>query len=274
MKLLFKYLILLPVLLLPGKEPSAHVYKETFEPAEPIVLIPGKVISDSLTNIGFLSLNSYSESGSEIRATYDFLKGVKTIHSEYITFAELRKHPGILDQFDILWFHRPDSTGFSDKETDPKILRSIKQYLVNGGNLFLTLGAFKYIMPLGLETVSPRDSIKSCIDEGYGRKLGLHSFREHPVFTGLNGGAYIWTPDKNLSTRITGYFGNMKPEKGKVIAVDWDYIFLQEGSKLLIEYNSGKGKVIAAGAYTWYSEPNFNRAHLELFTTNIFFIPY
>jgi hypothetical protein len=219
--------------------------------------------------IGFLSMDRYSESGLETRAAFDFLKGLKQFNVEYITFAELRKHPDILDRFDVLWFHRPDSTDFSEKETDPKILRKINEYLENGGNLFLTLDAFKYLIPLGLETIPPQDSVKSCADEGYGRKLGLHSFRDHPVFAGLNGGAYIWKPVKDLNTRITGYFGNMKPLNGKVIAVDWDYIFLREDSKLLIEYNPGKGKVIAAGAYTRYSEPNFNRAHLELFTTNV-----
>jgi hypothetical protein len=243
-----------------------------------IIFLSGKGLAgQSLTEqdksfhtIGFLSLNPYSESSSETKAAFDFLKGLKQFAGAYLTFADLRKHPGILDKTDLLWFHRFDSTSFSDMETDTKVLRKIKDYLENGGNLFLTLDAFKYIIPLGLETIAPRDSIKSCIDEGYGRKLGLHSFREHPVFAGLNGGAYIWAPVKDLSARITGYFGKMNPEKGKVIAVDWDYIFLREESKLLIEYNSGKGKVIAAGAYTRYSEPNFNKAHLELFTTNIF----
>lgn len=224
----------------------------------------------SVHTIGFLSLNSYSESSSEVKAAFDFLKGVRNFSSEYITFTELRKHPGILKHFDLIWFHRFDSTAFSDKESDPKILRIIKEYLENGGNLLLTLDALKYIIPLDLETISPRDSVKSCIDDGYGRKLGFHSFREHPVFSGLNGGAYIWIPVKDLSTRITGYFGKIKPENGKVVGVDWDYIFLREESKLLLEYQHGKGKVIAIGAYTHYSEPNFNRGHLELFTTNVF----
>jgi glycogen debranching enzyme len=270
MKLIFKYLVLVSVAFFPLKDLSAQEYKENSKPAETISSGSIQTANDSLIKIGFLSLNSYSESGPEIRAAFDFLKEQEKLTSEYITFTELRKHPDILNHFDLLWFHRPDSTGFHDEETNTKILRIINKYLDNGGNLFLTLDAFKYIVPLGLETVPPRDSIKPCVDVGNGRKLGLHSFRQHPVFSGLNGGAYIWAPVRDLTTRITGYFGNIKPEKGKVIAVDWDYIFLREESKLLIEYNPGKGKVIAAGAYTRYSEPNFNRAHLELFTINIF----
>jgi glycogen debranching enzyme len=108
------------------------------------------------------------------------------------------------------------------------------------------------------------------MDEGYGRKLGLHSFLNHPVFDGMFGGAYIMMPVKDTSFRVTGYFGNSLPEKGKVIAVDWDYIFLREDSKLMLEYHVGKGKVIAVGGYACYSVPNMNRNHLELFTANIF----
>jgi glycogen debranching enzyme len=77
-------------------------------------------------------------------------------------------------------------------------------------------------------------------------------------------------PVKDTAFRVTGYFGNSVPRNGKVIGVDWDYIFLREDSKLMLEYSAGKGKVIAVGGYACYSVPNMNRNHLERFTVNIF----
>jgi len=58
------------------------------------------------------------------------------------------------------------------------------------------------------------------------------------------------------------------PNNGKVIAVDWDYIFVRESSKIVMEYQVGKGKVIAVGGYMLFSEDNVNRQHLEKFTMN------
>jgi glycogen debranching enzyme len=151
-----------------------------------------------------------------------------------------------------------------------KAVKEISDFVTKGGNLLLTLNAFHYINTLGIEPVKPTDSIKQSIDEGYGRKLGFHAFLNHPVFDGMFGGAYLMMPVKDTAFRITGYFGSSLPVNGKVIGVDWDYIFLREDSKLMLEYNVGKGKVIAVGGYTCFSVPNMNRDHLELFIKNIF----
>ena len=122
---------------------------------------------------------------------------------------------------------------------------------------------------LGIESSPLSMRHKTSIDEGYGRKLGFHSFREHPVFKGLHGGAYIYQPEKDLTVRVHGFFGDNVPAEGKVVAIDWDYIFFREDSKLLVDYDFGEGKVVAVGGYTYYSKQNEQRLHLEQFSKNI-----
>jgi glycogen debranching enzyme len=227
-------------------------------------------IPDPVVKIAFLGKSPFTGIDKESRSAFDFLKTLKGFFPVYITFDEVRKNPKLLDSFRVAWFHRQDTSRFNSSEKDPKVLKEIKDFLNKGGNLLLTLNAFRYINTLGIEPVVPTDSIKPSVDEGYGRKLGFHSFLNHPVFDGMFGGAYVMMPVKDTAFRVTGYFGTSIPENGKVIGVDWDYIFLREDSKLMLEYNAGKGKVIAVGGYTCYSVPNRNRSHLERYTANIF----
>ncbi|MCX6249997.1 MAG: GH116 family glycosyl hydrolase [Bacteroidetes bacterium] len=224
--------------------------------------------NDHLLSVGFLTDKPYEKAGQESRAAFDFLHSFGGISASVVTFRDVKSHPNQLDGFQVLWFHRSDTTEFSDEETSSRVLQTIRKYLDKGGNLLLTLDAFRYLVNLGLEANPPETRFKPCIDEGYGRKLGFHAFRDHPVFEGLNGGAYINRPVKDLTIRQTGYFDNKLPQNGKVVAVDWDYIFLREDSKLVLEYSSGKGKILAIGAYTWFSMPNYNQEHLALFIKN------
>jgi glycogen debranching enzyme len=227
-------------------------------------------IPDSVIKIAFLGNEPFLNMNKESRSAFDFLKLNKRFYPVYVTFDELHKNPGLLHSYKVAWFHRQDTSHFTPSETDRTVLKGIKDFLYNGGNLLLTLDAFHYLNTLGIEPVKPADSLKPSTDEGYGRKLGFHAFLNHPVFDGMFGGAYIMMPVNDTAFRVTGYFGNSVPENGKVIGVDWDYIFLREDSKLMLEYHVGKGKVIAVGGYTCYSVPNMNRNHLELFTTNLF----
>ena len=82
-------------------------------------------------------------------------------------------------------------------------------------------------------------------------------------------GAYVLKPLSDTTILQTGYFVDDLPIKGRVVAVDWDYIFLREKSKMILEYFTGNGKVLAIGGYLLYSLPNRNRMHLEQFTQNI-----
>jgi glycogen debranching enzyme len=229
-----------------------------------------ETIPDSVSKIAFLGKGAFQNTDKESLAAFDFLKTLKGFSPVYVTFDELHKNPKLLDSFKAAWFHRQDTSNFSSSETDLKAVKEIRDFVTRGGNLLLTLNAFRYINTLGIEPVKPTDSIKPSIDEGYGRKLGFHAFLIHPVFDGMFGGSYIMVPIKDTTFRITGYFGSSLPMNGKVIGVDWDYIFLKEDSKLMLEYDVGKGKVIAVGGYTCFSVPNMNRDHLELFLKNIF----
>ena len=218
--------------------------------------------------IGFVSLRPYSEVNPEVKLAFDNLEKFGAYKAEFLTFKEFENQGKTNSRFSAIWIHRPDTTVFAPAESDSKLVNALITYVDKGGNLWLTLQAAHYINLLGFETVELQDSTKICIDEGYGRRLGFHAFREHPLFDGLNGGAYICRPTVDITSRITGFFGVRLPRQGKVIAVDWDYIFLREDSRLVLEYNPGKGKVLAVGGYMEFTAPNSNPEHLSMFTQN------
>jgi hypothetical protein len=189
---------------------------------------------EELALIGFIAADPYEKSSPEIKAAFDFLKESGSYNSSYLIFNQLARQAKSLGKFAALWIHIPDTTALSGAYIDRNCIQTLRLYLENGGKVLLSQQAFHLINILGLEPELPKDSTKSCIDDGYGRKLGFHGFREHPLFNGMNGGGYILRPERDLTTRITGYFGQKVPKNGKVIAVDWDYIILKEESKLVI----------------------------------------
>lgn len=243
-------------------------------PATFIFLITFLTISAQV-KVGFLNINNAIEKNTEVKSAYDFLKNQKKFSAEQINYdniinsqSRLKADKFSIKQFSIIWIHRPDSTDLTKEETDPKFIIALQNYVKSGGKLFLTLDAMKYLNLLGFESEQPTVKYADATDDGYGRRLGLHSYRSHPIFDGLNGGAYIFNPTKDLKTRQIGFFENSIPQKGKVVAVDWAYITLKEDAKLIVEYKVGKGKILSVGAYTYYGLENNNRAHLELFTNN------
>ncbi len=219
---------------------------------------------ENVIKIGFLT---GKDNSGESEAAYKYLVSEKNFETEKITIDQVINDPDILHSVNVLWYHRPDSSSLSNEEVSEKFVNNLKQYLENGGGLFLTLDAVKLTVALGLEKEEPQVEYTRAVDEGYGRKLGIHSFRTHPVFEGLNGGAYIWAPMVDENVRQVGYFGNVVPS-GKVVAVDWAYITLKEDSKLMMEYSIGKGKVLSLGTYTFFAPEDQNRLQLELFTKN------
>jgi glycogen debranching enzyme len=231
-----------------------------------IILFPVQNMFGQAVKVGFLSSERIT-TNPELKAAYQFLISDKHFSPSEISFEQVKKEKSILNSFDVIWIHHPDSTGLPESGKDKDVLNALNNYVKSGGGLFLTLDAFKYVYLLGLEDKEPEEIHVEAFDQGYGRKLGLHAFRSHPIFSGMNGGAYIWAPLKDQLNRQLGYYGDVIP-RGKVVAVDWAYITLKEDAKLILEYNQGKGKVLAVGSYTYYEPENQNRLNLELFTKN------
>ncbi|MEE4255483.1 MAG: GH116 family glycosyl hydrolase [Bacteroidales bacterium] len=174
-----------------------------------------------------------------------------------------------LEKFDIIWIHRADSIR-GTRSFDPSFHAPLLNYVENGGSILLTQHALDFLNESGLEPIPVEHRIKKSEDNGYGRMLGFHAFLQHPVFDSLHGGAYIWKPPHDTIVSQCGFFGDIVPEKGKVVAVDWDYIFVREDAKLIVEYEPGKGKVLGIGAYFNLFEPNLNRMHYDVFYRNVF----
>lgn len=214
--------------------------------------------------IGFIT------SGSEL-SKQEFIKAKELLTQPEFTVSlfDINKAKSEKDirKYNIIWIHDIDSTA-SEKLYTQLFLKLLKKYISGGGKVFLSMEAFPLVVKLGLESTKPEIKYISAVDEGYGRKLGLHAFREHPVFEGMHGGAYIWNPHKDQNVRQYGFFSTTIPA-GKVIAVDWSYITLKDSLKILLEYNPGKGKVIAAGSYVYLAQDNYNILNMKMFLRNV-----
>ncbi len=217
---------------------------------------------------GFLGMTPIGNADPQTLAAYEVLALDTSFQSIYITPEQLEKKKKILRNVSVLWIHRIDPEAGQRMGWSKAAAERIKSYLNNGGNLLLTMQAAHLVRWLGIDTTMMSDSLKPCADKGYGRRLGYHAFLDHPVFEGLNGGAYVQIPQVDTLTPVTGYFGKVLPYAGRIVAVDWDYIFLREDSKLVTEFIHGTGKTLAAGAYLDFIVPNRNHQHLKRFTQN------
>ncbi len=230
--------------------------------------------------VGFLTNQKLKQADVETAAAWKFLSSQQGISTFWLTPKNASK-PAKIKPFDVIWVHLSDTTLQLSNIFAPKIIECLKSYVQNGGSLFLSQEAFSLINLLEIETEKPALVNKQARDSGYGRMLGFHSFRFHPVFDGLNGGAYFLKPSADITVRNYGFFGDTIPAAGKVVATDWDYIFLREDKKMIVEYEFGKGKILAVGGYLYFKYPekqnakagetyNVNRQHLEKFTLNCF----
>ena len=218
--------------------------------------------------VGFVSPVPLSESDPQTLTTWEQLNKINGFEPRFITVKEFMKDHKNSGKYTVLWFHHADSVANRLPVTDEKLLRCMKSFVETGGKILLTMQALHYINLLGYEPEKLTDSIKTCNDDGNGRRLGYHAFRSHPLFDGLNGGVYVLRPDNDIKTLITGYFRNKKPSVSKVVAVDWDYIFLRENSKLVFELTPGKGVILGVGGYIDFSVKNRDPEHLSTFLGN------
>lgn len=219
-------------------------------------------------SVGML-LTEEMSNDPETQAAFTFLEKNKVYNAQMILLNEITHGEKQLKDFDIIWFHYVDSAGIPEHFNSVSFVNAINHYVESGGNLLLTQEAFTYLHTLGLEKSEAQLDYANAVDDGYGRKLGFHAFISHPLFKNLHGGAYVFNPFKDQTTRQRGYFGN-EIINGKVIAIDWSYITFYEDKKLILEYKRGNGKVLAIGAYTLFNIQNHNEDEFQQFMDNTF----
>ena len=183
------------------------------------------------------------------------------------TWEELAERKTFPKGIDIIWVHQTDTTFSAASRAAGARLAP---YIQQGGKLLLTMEAARYLNQWGFEPNPLQTRTDTVRDEGFGRPLGFHAFKEHPLFAGMHGGAYPSKQKKDHLARKTGFFDNALPgnPQAKVIGIEWTYITFHESSKLVLEYPVGKGKVLSAGAFIGFAPDNYNRSELERFCRN------
>jgi glycogen debranching enzyme len=204
---------------------------------------------------------------AELAVMTQMLKKNKQFSIHQVLLSDLI-NDHFLKCFNQIWYHRTDTAELT--VTEKKLGASIKTFVKGGGDVFLSMEAVPLLNDWGIEPNPFQLQRDTVVDEGFGRPLGFHSFKAHPIFDGLSGGVYTSKQKKDHVVRKHGFFGSSIPAKANVIGIQWTYITFTESSKLLLEYNLGKGKIIAAGSYLYYAAENYNRQHLQKFTDNVF----
>lgn len=175
-----------------------------------------------------------------------------------------------LKNADVVCYHRMDTASIDGVEKN--LCSLLLPYVENGGKLLLSMEAVRLLNAWKIEPSSVEVEYQDATDNGFGRALGYHGYREHPIYEGLHGGAYVWKSVKDHKARTLGFSGNHLPAArgAKVLGINWAYIHYHENRKLVWETPLGEGKVLAIGGYLYFSEQNLNRSTLEIFIHNVF----
>lgn len=173
------------------------------------------------------------------------------------------------DGYDLIWYHRSDTSALTPVELEAS--GKVEAYLERGGQMILSMDAVRLPYGWGLEENPVEISSADAVDYGFGRKLGFHAFRSHPVFEGLFGGAYVWHGYEDNTNRVLGYFGDSMPGRpgSRIVATQWEYIYYQPKDKVIWETPVGKGRIMSVGAFLYYSRPNIHKEILDRFTSNL-----
>ena len=184
-----------------------------------------------------------------------------------IHLSELSKEH--TDWADCVVYHRSDTTNITPEEA-AVLGRVALPYVEQGGALLLTMEATRLLNEWAVEPQPLEVAYEDGRDHGYGRPLGYHGYREHPIYEGLLGGAYVWKSDTDHYSRTLGFSkGNLpKAEGARVLGVNWAYIHYHEGRKIVWETPLGKGKILAIGGHLFFAKRNLNRSTLEIFFDN------
>ena len=219
---------------------------------------------DHTLKVALLTDGGTEQQTSELTALGHILDSEKDITYEYLPIDTLTD----LSHYDVVWYHRIDSMPISEQEKQMGPI--LTKYTTNGGKLILSMEAVRLLNTWQIEPEPIKNKIFDATDKGFGRKVGFHAYREHPLFDQLFGGAYTWHGTIDNQCRVLGFFGENKPmaSTAKVIGTLWEYIYYHPEDKILWETQLGKGSILAIGGFLYYNKENFHTEILNQFTHN------
>ena len=206
----------------------------------------------------------------ESKAVHDFLSGQAEYEVLDIDADVLADGKTSIGNLTHVWIHQLSENRSEYKKS--AVGNVLKKFVESGGNLILSMEAAGLLNDWGIEKNPLATKTDSITDNGFGRPLGFHAFKSHPVFKGLHGGAYPWKSKEDHIVRKIGFFDQNLPDTtiAKVIGIEWTYITFHEDNKLVLEYQLGAGSIIAIGAFSYFANDNYNTHELHRFYTNIF----
>ncbi|WP_288357713.1 GH116 family glycosyl hydrolase [uncultured Bacteroides sp.] len=177
--------------------------------------------------------------------------------------------PERLEKVETVVYHRPDSSETDD--TEKRLKACLVPFVKGGGSLMLSMEAVRLLNLWEIEPQPVEVEYQDASDHGFGRAVGFHGYREHPIYEGLFGGAYVWKAWEDHKARTLGFSGRNVPraESAKVLGINWAYIRYHENRKVIWETPVGKGKILAIGGYLYFSMANANRSTLLMFMNNV-----
>jgi hypothetical protein len=173
---------------------------------------------------------------------------------------------------DVFWVHLPDSSAYLKWRSGPACRMALDSLTRNGARVLFTGYAALLPHELGIETVPPSVDRLPVREDWLFDKKGLQSWRGHPVFAGLFGGAFLFDGFRNDTLPRVGYFSNRFPREGRIVAVEKSYITVHRTRRLMTEYETdGSGRLLSVGGLVYFDRSNRLRAHCRAFLKNCFF---
>jgi glycogen debranching enzyme len=183
-----------------------------------------------------------------------------------IALSEIRQSLANPENTPVIWYHKP----INDKEHgfNQDLKGFLEDYLEQGGNLLLTMQAVELSHTLGWQKTPTERVAVEIKDNGFGRNYGFHGYLSHPIYNGLQNGAYTWHPREDAEFPRIGYFSGKFPTDADILGIQWSYITFNEEEALVWLQNIKDGKVMHVGAFIYPGEDQFNRSQHDRFLSN------
>lgn len=226
-----------------------------------------------MKRVGYM-INDARPLSPEENAAWQWLAARKELESARVSLEAIAQSPEEIQRFDMLWFHDDSSLRLPAVFSDASFRSILQSYVRGGGALMLSLLGAQAVSSLGFESNPPNVVRKGaweerCWAEGYPDIRGYAGFLGHPVFEGLRGAVFTWNPTPESPCAGAYYEAPQVPLEGRVVAVERQYIKLNDERRLIWEYQVGKGKVLAVGCALFFGKADDRfRPHLELLAAN------